>query len=87
LIDNLSSKVPALKDRNVSIVIWTTTPWTLPANLAIALHPDFIYTAVEIENGEILILAKDLVKNCMATFGIQKYKIISAQAGSSRVAS
>jgi len=77
LIDNLSSEVPVLKDRKVSVVIWTTTPWTLPANLAIALHPDFIYAAVKIENGEILILAKDLVKSCMATFGIQTYEIIS----------
>jgi isoleucyl-tRNA synthetase len=38
---------PDLTGRNVNVVIWTTTPWTLPANLAIALHPDFVYAAVE----------------------------------------
>jgi isoleucyl-tRNA synthetase len=77
VIDNLSSEVPALKDRKVSVVIWTTTPWTLPANLAVALHPDFVYVAVKIESGEILILARDLVKSCMATFGLQNYEIVS----------
>ncbi len=40
-----------------SIVIWTTTPWTLPANLAVALHPDFEYAAVR-AGGELLIMAK-----------------------------
>ena len=41
-------RLPALAGKDVSIIIWTTTPWTLPANLAIALHPEFEYAAVEI---------------------------------------
>jgi isoleucyl-tRNA synthetase len=36
-----------LRGKNVFVVIWTTTPWTLPANLGISVHPDFDYSAVE----------------------------------------
>jgi len=50
-------KMPALKGRKVFFVIWTTTPWTLPANLALAFHPDFIYVAVE-HGDEIYIVAE-----------------------------
>ncbi|TNF52491.1 isoleucine--tRNA ligase, partial [bacterium] len=45
-------------------VIWTTTPWTLPANMALALHPKHMYRLVKTPDGE-LILAQDLVKRCM----------------------
>ena len=50
----------AAKDKNVFVVIWTTTPWTLPANVAIALNPDFEYAWVESE-GEVYLIAKDLL--------------------------
>lgn len=61
---------PKLAGKKVSLVIWTTTPWTIPANLGIAVHPDFEYVAVEI-NGEVLIVAAELVgfvivKCCLA---------------------
>ncbi len=46
--------------KKVSIVIWTTTPWTLPANRAVAVHPEFEYVAIEV-SGEVLIIAKELV--------------------------
>jgi isoleucyl-tRNA synthetase len=50
----------ALAGKNVKFVIWTTTPWTLPANLGISVHPDFEYAAIE--NGdEVLIIASELV--------------------------
>ena len=49
-----------LKGKKVSLVIWTTTPWTIPANLGIAVHPDFEYVAVE-SGGEVLIVAAELV--------------------------
>ena len=45
--ENVLRYLPSLKGKNVFILIWTTTPWTLPANLALAFHPDFIYAAVE----------------------------------------
>lgn len=51
---------PALSGRRVSLVIWTTTPWTIPANLGIAVHPDFEYVAIE-HKDEVLIVAAELV--------------------------
>ncbi|RJR24911.1 MAG: isoleucine--tRNA ligase [Desulfobacteraceae bacterium] len=65
-----------LEGKQVFIVIWTTTPWTLPANLAVALHPDVEYAAVETEQGEVLILAASLLDQCMETFGIKNYRIL-----------
>ena len=59
LEDDIASSVPQLAGKKVFVVIWTTTPWTIPANLAISLHPDFTYVAVEV-NGEALIVAEGL---------------------------
>ncbi|HIE65322.1 MAG: isoleucine--tRNA ligase [Nitrospira sp.] len=68
---------PELK--NVSLVIWTTTPWTLVANQAVCLHPDFEYQAVRVNVGEnceqTWIIAKDLVAQCMKEFEIQEYTV------------
>lgn len=77
LKDDLSADIPNFAGKKISVVIWTTTPWTIPANLAIALHPDFVYAAVNTKNDEILILAKELVDNCMATFGVTDYSVLS----------
>ena len=49
---------PALAGRSVYGLIWTTTPWTIPANMAIAYHPKFEYSAVEV-GGEVYIVAAD----------------------------
>jgi isoleucyl-tRNA synthetase len=74
---NLPDELAAASGRSVSIVIWTTTPWTLPANLAIALHPDFVYAAVAVPGDEVLILARELVADCMQAFGITSYEILT----------
>lgn len=58
--DNIKSFFPELKGKSVFVLIWTTTPWTLPANLAIAFNPDFDYAAVE-HSGEIFIIAEGRV--------------------------
>jgi isoleucyl-tRNA synthetase len=58
----------ALNGRPASLVIWTTTPWTLPANLAIAAHPTQPYVAVEV-NGELLIVAQALVAETLKAAG------------------
>ncbi len=50
-----------LAGKKVSLVIWTTTPWTIPANLGIAVHPDFEYVAVDAGNNESLIVAAELI--------------------------
>ena len=55
--ENIAKFLPALKGKKVFVLIWTTTPWTLPANLAIAFHPDFAYAAVE-QDGEVYIAAE-----------------------------
>ncbi|NHB92382.1 isoleucine--tRNA ligase [Photorhabdus cinerea] len=65
----------------VSLVIWTTTPWTLPANRAIALHAEFDYQLVQIE-GECLILAADLVESVMKRAGITSWTVLGHCAGS-----
>ncbi len=70
---------PELAGKTVSVVIWTTTPWTLPANLAIALHPDFEYAAVEVD-GEVLIMAKKLVEACMQAFDKKDWRIAATLA-------
>jgi isoleucyl-tRNA synthetase len=57
----LGTRVPALAGRNVSVVIWTTTPWTIPANLAIAFHPEFDYAAYDVD-GRAVILAEGLAE-------------------------
>ena len=70
LASEISGRLPKLAGEKVSVVIWTTTPWTIPANLAIALHEDFTYVAVKVK-GEVLILAKDLLDYCMDAFGFR----------------
>lgn len=73
LNEDLGDLVSELKGRNVSLVIWTTTPWTIPANLGICLHPEFVYEAVEVDGGNVLIIAKELVESCMGQFGFDQY--------------
>jgi isoleucyl-tRNA synthetase len=77
LNDDLSNEIPALSGKKVFIVIWTTTPWTIPANLAVALHPDFTYAAVDVGGGEVFILARELIETCMSSFNISDYEIIA----------
>ncbi len=60
---------PALAGKKVSVLIWTTTPWTLPANLGITVHPEYEYSAIE-SNGEVYILASELVNNLKETCGL-----------------
>ena len=67
--EDLADIVPELAGRKVSVVIWTTTPWTLPANLAVALHPSFEYGAYEV-NGEVLIMARELAGAALERFGL-----------------
>ncbi|EJD6112162.1 isoleucine--tRNA ligase [Morganella morganii] len=65
----------------VSLVIWTTTPWTLPANRAISLNPEFDYQLVRV-NDERLILAADLVESVMKRAGITNWTVEAGCKGS-----
>ncbi|GAB4338583.1 MAG: isoleucine--tRNA ligase [Desulfobulbaceae bacterium] len=75
--DDLGGVIPALAGRKVSVLIWTTTPWTLPANLAVAFHPDFEYVAAA-TGDEVWILAKVLAPRCFEEFGITDWKVIAS---------
>jgi len=81
LISEVSTIIPALKGKKVSVIIWTTTPWTIPANLAICFHPDFTYAAVEVE-GEVYILAEGLLLKILLELGIERYQIVGTFPGS-----
>ena len=64
----------------MSVVIWTTTPWTLPANQAVALHPDLEYAVVQTGQGRIL-LAEGLMKEALGRWGIDDYRVIAYGQG------
>ncbi|MBR8064314.1 isoleucine--tRNA ligase [Burkholderia ambifaria] len=59
--------LPALPRAEGGIVIWTTTPWTIPANQALNLHPEIVYALVDTERG-LLIIAEERVAACMEEF-------------------
>ncbi|WP_320169677.1 isoleucine--tRNA ligase [Maridesulfovibrio sp.] len=62
------------------ICIWTTTPWTIPDNMAVAVHPEFEY-CVTVVDGNFYILAERLLPVCAESFGWDKYEIIGKVAG------
>ena len=62
------------------VVIWTTTPWTLPANVAISLNPDFEYGVYKTEKGN-LILGKDLAEQAFSAMEIENYELIKEFVG------
>ncbi len=69
----------------ISVVIWTTTPWTIPGNLGVALHPELEYAVVECDLGEgaeAVILASDLVDSAMQRYSCSDYSVISTFPGS-----
>ncbi|MGB7297405.1 MAG: isoleucine--tRNA ligase [Candidatus Aminicenantales bacterium] len=80
LQSDLSAKFPALAGKPVSVLIWTTTPWTLPANLAIAFHPEHEYVAFE-SGEEVLIMAKRLLPVVAEELGLKKPRILATFPG------
>ncbi|PLR41093.1 isoleucine--tRNA ligase [Chimaeribacter californicus] len=64
----------------IALVIWTTTPWTMPANRAISLNPEFAYQLVQVE-GRCLILATDLVESVMKRAGITEWTVLGECKG------
>ena len=67
-------------DGDEKFVIWTTTPWTIPANLAICLNPAFTYAVCETEKGKLIVLDK-LVDSLMERFNITDYKVVKTYQG------
>ena len=81
LVDDKGNLPVGINAQNVYAVIWTTTPWTMPANVAIAVHPNFDYCWVQVGN-EIYLIAKGLLDNVAAEAGWQDYKIVGHIKGS-----
>ncbi|MBS7299054.1 MAG: isoleucine--tRNA ligase [Eubacteriales bacterium] len=66
----------------VYFVIWTTTTWTLPGNLAVCLNPDFEYSLCKFDNGETYVLATELVESVVKATGLGEYEIVKKFTGS-----
>ena len=62
------------------LVIWTTTPWTLPANQAVAAHPDFIYDLIQTPKG-LLVVAHDLAEAAMKRYGFEAVEVLGQCTG------
>ena len=75
-------KLEGVDKSQVKFLIWTTTIWTLPGNLAIALHPDESYVLAKAPNGEIYVLAEALLKQVMEVGGIEGYEVLATHPGS-----
>ncbi len=77
-------RMPLVDQPNTSLLVWTTTPWTLPANVAVAAHPDLEYATIERQlpdgGSERLVLARELVEK---VFGDEPVKIVSTYKGKS----
>ncbi len=80
-------------DKTVAVAVWTTTPWTLPANEAVALHPEHGYALVEIKDKDkdkfeikdqpkVLIVMSELLESVMKRYGIQDYHVLDKVRGS-----
>ena len=70
----------------ISVVIWTTTPWTLPANRAISLNPELEYSLIQVQSDkgpERLVIASDLREECLKRFGFEESKVLGVALGQS----
>jgi len=67
-------------DLPTSVVIWTTTPWTLPSSQAVSMHAELDYVLVQVNN-ECQVFAKDLVVSSMARYGIDDFKVLGEAKG------
>ncbi|MGD8803639.1 MAG: isoleucine--tRNA ligase, partial [Gammaproteobacteria bacterium] len=68
----------------IAVVIWTTTPWTLPANMAVALHPDLSYQLIQVrtDSGPVrILLATTLAASALQRYGFEEYKVIGECKG------
>ncbi|WP_371195813.1 isoleucine--tRNA ligase [Glaciecola sp. SC05] len=69
---------------SASVVIWTTTPWTIPANRAISMHPELDYALVDVvKDGQSqqFVLASDLVESCMKRYAVTEYSVVAECKG------
>ncbi len=77
-------KFPLTNDSGESMVIWTTTPWTLPANLGIALHPEFTYVVGRFEkdgNSDVFVIVRELIETFSAKTGFALVETLREEKG------
>ncbi|PIU47650.1 MAG: isoleucine--tRNA ligase [Candidatus Hydrogenedentes bacterium CG07_land_8_20_14_0_80_42_17] len=78
--DSVIVLFPSTEKKDSGILIWTTTPWTLPANLAVAVRPDLKYVEVEV-GGKVFLLAEALLEKVASECGWNNYKIVGENLG------
>jgi len=81
LVDDKGQLPTGIDAVNVYAIIWTTTPWTMPANVAIAINPELEYSWVEV-NGEVYLLASELVATVMKVNNLVDYSVLGSAKGS-----
>lgn len=72
----------ALSGKNVYAIIWTTTPWTIPHSMALALHSEFEYSAIETTDGSVYLMAKELAQKVAQVCGLDVKGTIATYKGS-----
>ena len=70
----------------VSMLIWTTTPWTLPANVAVTLADDADYVGVKLTDGRVLVMAEELVESVATVAGWESFDVVGPRVKGSRLA-
>ncbi|QTO40922.1 isoleucine--tRNA ligase [Desulfovibrio desulfuricans] len=78
--DGLKKVFSAADPAHAFVVIWTTTPWTLPDNMAVCLHPEFTYVLVEVDGAQ-YVLAEELLASCAEQFGWSEPKVLGRATG------
>jgi isoleucyl-tRNA synthetase len=73
-------RVPELAGKDAALIAWTTTPWTLLANLAVTLHPDLDYVAAEVGD-RVYVVAQDLAASVLAKLGLTPYRVLATFKG------
>jgi len=81
MADENAKKIADIDVSKLFIIIWTTTPWTIPDNMGVAVHPNFDYVMVE-AGGEYYLLAEGLLEDCAERFGWDSPKTLARVSGS-----
>jgi isoleucyl-tRNA synthetase len=79
--DSVYVKFPLVGREGQYLLIWTTTPWTLPANTGVMVHPRFSYSLIETPSGDKLVMAKELAAGVMEKAGIKGWKEVDSFSG------
>ena len=78
--DEINKRFKTQDKKIVSVLIWTTTPWTLPANQAVTLHPELDYALID-DGEERLIIANALLASAMQRYGLDDYELVGTVKG------